>query len=378
MHTTGGYLTQVAFTHKYVFDLHPDTDIYWCAADIGWVTGHSYIVYGPLTNGATSVIYEGTPDTPGTRPPLGHRRALRRHDPLHRADRDPHLHEVGHAGAGEARPVEAAAARQRRRAHQPRSVDVVPRAHRRRSLPDRRHVVADRDRRHHDQPAARAPPRSSRARPPSRCRASRPRSSTTPATGSSGAAATSRSPGRGRRCCAASTATPSATARRTGRGIDGRYFAGDGCKLDDDGYLWLLGRVDDVMNVSGHRISTTEVETALVDHPAVAEAAVVGANDAVTGQAIMAFVIARGTDTAERRARRGAAPARRQEDRRHRPAEDGDLHRRAAEDPLRQDHAPAAARRRRGPGARRHHHARRPDRGRGDQAPRRPKSPTEE
>ena len=79
MHTTGGYLTQVAFTHKYVFDLHPDTDVYWCAADIGWVTGHSYIVYGPLTNGATSVIYEGTPDTPGTRPPVGHRRALRRH-----------------------------------------------------------------------------------------------------------------------------------------------------------------------------------------------------------------------------------------------------------------------------------------------------------
>ena len=80
-------------------------------------------------------------------------------------------------------------------------------------------------------------------------------------------------------------------------GTSDRYFAGDGCKLDDDGYLWLLGRVDDVMNVSGHRISTTEVESALVDHPAVAEAAVVGANDAVTGQAIMAYVIARGTHT---------------------------------------------------------------------------------
>jgi acetyl-CoA synthetase len=75
----------------------------------------------------------------------------------------------------------------------------------------------------------------------------------------------------------------------------GRYFAGDGCKLDDDGYLWLLGRVDDVMNISGHRLSTTEIESALVDHPAVAEAAVVGANDALTGQAIMAYVIARGT-----------------------------------------------------------------------------------
>ena len=127
MHTTGGYLTQVAFTHKYVFDLHPDTDIYWCAADIGWVTGHSYIVYGPLTNGATSVIYEGTPDTPGQGPAVGHRRALRRHDPLHRAHRHPHLHEVGRAGAREARPVDAAPARHRRRAHQPRGVDVVPR-----------------------------------------------------------------------------------------------------------------------------------------------------------------------------------------------------------------------------------------------------------
>ena len=79
MHTTGGYLTQVAFTHKYVFDLKPETDVYWCAADIGWVTGHSYIVYGPLANGATSVIYEGTPDTPGQGPAVGHRRALRRH-----------------------------------------------------------------------------------------------------------------------------------------------------------------------------------------------------------------------------------------------------------------------------------------------------------
>ena len=97
MHTTGGYLTQVAFTHHYVFDLKPDTDVYWCAADCGWVTGHSYIVYGPLANGATSVMYEGTPDTPRPEfrdgphgvvaegPVLGHHRALRRHPALHRA-----------------------------------------------------------------------------------------------------------------------------------------------------------------------------------------------------------------------------------------------------------------------------------------------------
>ena len=95
MHTTGGYLTQVAWTHKYVFDLHPDTDVYWCAADVGWVTGHSYIVYGPLANRATSVLYEGAPDYPGQGPPLADRREAPGHDPLHRADRDPHLHEVG-------------------------------------------------------------------------------------------------------------------------------------------------------------------------------------------------------------------------------------------------------------------------------------------
>ena len=96
MHTTGGYLTQVAFTHRVVFDLHPDTDVYWCAADIGWVTGHSYIVYGPLANGATSVMYEGTPDFPGPGPLVVDHRAVRGHHPLHRAHRHPHLHEVGH------------------------------------------------------------------------------------------------------------------------------------------------------------------------------------------------------------------------------------------------------------------------------------------
>ena len=110
------------------------------------------------------------------------------------------------------------------------------------------------------------------------------------------AAGCSCSPSRGRRCCAASGATTSATGRPTGRGspTQGYYFAGDGAKKDEDGDLWLLGRVDDVMNVSGHRISTTEVESALVSHPSVAEAAVVGATDPTTGQGIVAFVILRG------------------------------------------------------------------------------------
>ena len=133
MHTSGGYLTQVAFTHKYVFDLHPDTDVYWCAADIGWVTGHSYIVYGPLANGATSVMYEGTPDHPARD---------RWWDIIERygvtilytaptAIRT--FMKWGAGRAGQARPLQPAPARLGRRADQPRGLDVVPRAHRRRA-----------------------------------------------------------------------------------------------------------------------------------------------------------------------------------------------------------------------------------------------------
>ena len=169
MHTTGGYLTQVAFTHKYVFDLHPDTDIYWCAADIGWVTGHSYIVYGPLTNGATSVIYEGVPDTPGrdrlwdiaerygvtilyTAPT-----AIRTF--MKWGAQEPEKHDLSKlrllGSVGE--PIN------------PEAWMWYHDQHRRRPVPDRRHVVADRDRRHHDQPAPGRHDPQARARPRSRC-----------------------------------------------------------------------------------------------------------------------------------------------------------------------------------------------------------------
>ena len=152
---------------------------------------------------------------------------------------------------------------------------------------------------------------------------------------------------------------------------EGRYFAGDGAKIDDDGYLWLLGRVDDVMNVSGHRISTTEVESALVDHPSVAEAAVVGSTDETTGQAIIGYVILRGGNE--------PTPELGEEVRQHVAKKIGPIARpktviftdELPEDPLRQDHAAPAARRRRGPFARRHDDPRRPGRRRGDQAPRR-------
>ena len=110
LHTTGGYLTQVAYTHHAVFDLKPETDVYWCTADIGWVTGHSYIVYGPLANGATQVHLRGHARHPAPGPLLGDRPEVRRHDPLHRAHRDPHVHEVGRRHPGQVRPVLAAGA----------------------------------------------------------------------------------------------------------------------------------------------------------------------------------------------------------------------------------------------------------------------------
>ena len=183
------------------------------------------------------------------------------------------------------------------------------------------------------------------------------------------AAATSRSPARGRRCCAASTGDPERYQDTYWSRFEGRYFAGDGAKLDDDGYLWLLGRVDDVMNVSGHRISTTEVESALVDHPTVAEAAVVGADDPTTGQAIIAFVTLKAGATPDSEPRRGPARARR-------PASIGRFGR--PKTIIFTDDLPKTrsgkimrrllTRRGRGPGPRRHDHAGRRLRGRRDQA----------
>jgi len=294
MHTTGGYLTQVAFTHKYVFDLHPETDVYWCAADIGWVTGHSYIVYGPLTNGATSVFYEGTPDTPGKdrlwdiaerygvtilyTAPTAIRTFMKwgtQEPEKHDLSKLRLLGSVGepinpeawmwyweHIGGGRCPIVDTWWQTETG------AIMISP-------LPGATVL--------------------------------KPGSATFPLPGIEAEVVDDlgQRVEKGGGYLTLTRPWPSML-----RGIygdparyrdtywsrwEGRYFAGDGCKLDDDGYLWLLGRVDDVMNVSGHRISTTEVESALVDHAAVAEAAVVGANDPVTGQAIMAYVIARST-----------------------------------------------------------------------------------
>jgi acetyl-CoA synthetase len=294
MHTTGGYLTQVAYTYKHVFDLKSHTDIYWCTADVGWVTGHSYIVYGPLANRATSVMYEGTPDFPDKdrfwalvekykittlyTAPTAIRTFMKWGDEYPARHDLSSLRLIGSVGepinpeawvwyykviGGERCPVvdtwwqtETGAI----------MISALPGA-----------------------------------------TTLKPGSATFPLPGIEAdicddAGEPVGIPGGG--YLVLTRPWPSML-----RGIWGdpqrykdtywarfgdKYFAGDGAKRDDEGYFWLLGRVDDIMLVSGHNISTTEVESALVDHPVVAEAAVVGRNDDTTGQAVAAFVILRG------------------------------------------------------------------------------------
>jgi acetyl-CoA synthetase len=303
MHTTGGYLTQVSYTHRVVFDLHPESDVYWCAADIGWVTGHSYIVYGPLANGATSVMYEGTPDFP---------------------DRDRWWSIVARYGVTILYTAPTAIRTFMKWG------DHYPGRHDLTSLrvlgsvgepinPEAwmwyaTHVGGERcpvvDTWWQTETGA------IMIAPLPGITATKPGSATFPLPGI-GAEVVDETGVRVDKGGGYLTLTrpwPSML-----RGIYGdperyrdtywsrfpdRYFAGDGAKVDDDGYIWLLGRVDDVMNVSGHRISTTEVESALVDHPAVAESAVVGANDPTSGQAIVAFVTLR-ADAGEANDERG-------------------------------------------------------------------------
>jgi acetyl-CoA synthetase len=293
-HTTAGYLVGVAATHHYVFDLKPDRDVYWCAADVGWVTGHSYIVYGPLCNGATSVMYEGTPDFPdkdrwwsiaeryGVTILYTAPTAIRTHmkwgpeyAQRHDLSKLRLLGSVGepinpeawvwyqeHIGGGRCPVVDTWWQTETG------MILITP-------LPG--------------------------------VTTTKPGSATRPFPGVEAAvyneAGEEVGPGGGGYLV---LRRPWPAMLRGIYGDDERYretywskygdvyFAGDGARIDGDGDFWLLGRVDDVMNVSGHRISTIEVESALVDHSEVAEAAVAARNDAMTGQAIVAFVTLKG------------------------------------------------------------------------------------
>jgi acetyl-CoA synthetase len=296
MHTTGGYLTQVAFTHKYVFDLHPETDVYWCAADIGWVTGHSYIVYGPLANGATSVMYEGTPDTPGRDRWWD---IIERYGVTILYCAPTAIRTFMKWGVAEPQKHDLASLRLLGSVGEP----INPEAW----MWYREHIGGERcpivDTWWQTETGA------IMISPLPGLTTTKPGSATHPLPGVGAELVDDAGHvvERGGGYLTLTKPWPSML-----RGIygdperyqdtywsrfEGRYFAGDGAKLDDDGYLWLLGRVDDVMNVSGHRISTTEVESALVDHPQVAESAVVGAKDDTTGQAIVAFVTVKGDVT---------------------------------------------------------------------------------
>jgi acetyl-CoA synthetase len=294
MHTTGGYLTQVAFTHRNVFDLHAEKDVYWCAADIGWVTGHSYIVYGPLANGATSVMYEGTPDTPGRD---------RWWDIIERYKvsilycAPTAIRTFMKWGVGEPAKHDLSSLRVLGSVGEP----INPEAW----MWYREHIGGDRC------PIVdtwwQTETGGIMISPLPGLTITKPGSATFPLPGigaevvdeagnpvrrGEGGYLTLTRPWPG--MLRGIYGDPERYRQTYWSRFEGRYFAGDGAKLDDDGYLWLLGRVDDVMNVSGHRISTTEVESALVDHQKVAEAAVVGAKDEVTGQAIIAFVTLKG------------------------------------------------------------------------------------
>jgi len=289
MHTTGGYLTQVAYTHRVVFDLHPDEDVYWCAADIGWVTGHSYIVYGPLANGATSVMYEGTPDHPGRDRWWS---IVERYGVTILYCAPTAIRTFMKWGAEQPAGHDLSSLRLLGSVGEP----INPEAWMWYSI----HIGGSRcpvvDTWWQTETGA------IMIAPLPGLTATKPGSATFPLPGIGAEVVDEEGHTieHGGGYLTLTTPWPSML-----RGIygdperyretywsrfDGRYFAGDGAKLDEDGYLWLLGRVDDVMNVSGHRISTTEVESALVDHHLVAESAVVGAVDATTGQAIVAFV----------------------------------------------------------------------------------------
>jgi acetyl-CoA synthetase len=294
LHTTGGYLTQCAYTHWAVFDLKPEKDVYWCSADIGWVTGHSYIVYGPLANGSTSVIYEGTPDTPNKgrwwdiiqkykvsifyTAPTAIRTFMKWGDDIPAQYDLSSLRVLGSVGE-----------------------PINPEAYvwYREKIGGGRTPVVD--------TWWQTETGAIMISPLPGVTAAKPGAAMRPLPGIAADVVDDQGrsvPDGGGGFMVLREPWPGML--RTIWGDDeryvktywsrfpGLYFAGDGAKKDGDGDMWLLGRVDDVMLVSGHNISTTEVESALVAHPKVAESAVVGATDPVTGQAIVAFVIPRG------------------------------------------------------------------------------------
>ena len=295
LHTTGGYLTGVSATHRYVFDLHPETDVYWCSADVGWVTGHSYIVYGPLCNGATSVMYEGAPDYP-------HRgiwwELVERYRVTTFYTAPTAIRACIKWGAEHAERFDLSSLRLLGSVGEP----INPKAwlwyHK--VIGGGRCPIVD--------TWWQTETGAIMITPLPGITSTKPGSATHPFPGVSAQVVDERegkpiSEGQGLlvldRPCPAMLRTLykdderflNTYFKRFGNEI---YLVGDAARIDRDDYLWVIGRIDDVVNVSGHRLSTAEVESAIVAHEAVAEAAVIGQHDDTTGQAICAFVTLQG------------------------------------------------------------------------------------
>lgn len=293
LHSSGGYLTQATFTSKYIHDLHPERDVYWCTADIGWITGHSYVVYGPLALGATQVIYEGTPDSPHPgrwweivqkyrvsvlyTAPTAIRSFMQLGRKIPKKFELNSLRLLGSVGE----PINPEAWMWYRNiigSGQTPIVDtwwqtetgaimIAP-------MPG---VTATK-------------PGSAQSAVPGICLDVVDEDGNHVGNGNGGLLVITKPwPSMLRGIWGDDERFVSAYWEKFAD--KGYYFTGDGARLDQDGDIWLMGRVDDVMNVSGHRLSNTEIESALVAHDAVAEAGVVGVADEISGQAVVAFVV---------------------------------------------------------------------------------------
>ncbi|MCC3296330.1 acetate--CoA ligase [Arthrobacter caoxuetaonis] len=301
LHTTGGYLTQTAFTHLATFDLKPETDVYWCTADVGWVTGHSYVTYAPLVNGATQLMYEGTPDTPHQgrwwelvekykvsilyTAPTAIRTCMKWGRDIPGKFNLDSIRVLGTVGE----PINPEAWMWYR--------TVIGGNGGKKEIPapivdtwwqteTGAHMIAP-------MPGVTATKPGSAQVPVPGISVDVVDEMGQPVPNGSGGFLVVKEPWPA--MLRGIWGDPQRFKDTYWSRFDNMYFAGDGAKKDEDGDIWLLGRVDDVMNVSGHRLSTTEIESALVSHPSVAEAAVVGAVDETTGEAVVAFVILRGS-----------------------------------------------------------------------------------
>ncbi|MDQ1116401.1 acetyl-CoA synthetase [Microbacterium testaceum] len=293
LHTSGGYLTQAAFTNRVVHDVHPETDVYWCTADIGWITGHTYVAYGPLANGATQLLYEGTPDTPH---PGRWWELIEKHGVTIFYTAPTAIRSFMKIGRDVPQKFDLSSLRLLGSVGEP----INPEAwvwYRDIIGADRTPIVDTWWQTETGAIMISALPGVTETKPGS---------AQVPIPGISIAVVDDQGEPVGNGSGGLLVITEPWPSMLRGIWGDpdryretywdkfsdrGYYFAGDGARLDDDGDVWLLGRVDDVMNVSGHRLSTAEIESALVGHEGVAESAVVGASDETTGQAVVAFVI---------------------------------------------------------------------------------------